>query len=68
MRERLLPRLVAEGNEAHWLHFVEEAVQFERKLAPLRGLAKGLPSDEEQPELWNQGSCLEVVCSDPVRS
>eukprot|EP00884_Botryococcus_braunii_P018181 jgi/Botrbrau1/5046/Bobra.37_1s0012.1 len=64
LRERLLPRLVAGGNAAHWLHFVEEAVQFERQLAPLRGLALGLPSDEEGPELWNRGSCLELVCSD----
>eukprot|EP00891_Asterochloris_glomerata_P000268 jgi/Astpho2/268/Aster-02159 len=61
LREHLLPRLAAQEHSEPWLHFVDEAVRFERELAPL----KGLPAEEDDstgPHLWAEGSCLEVIC------
>lgn len=71
LKEYQLPRLVKLENGALWLHFVEEAVAFERSLAPLRGLtmpAATSESAEMTAEPWNEGSCLELLATQPVRS
>ena len=72
LREHVLPRLARLGNAALWLHFVEQAVAFERALAPLRGLPPA-PADvdaagETTQEPWVQGSCLELLPTQPARS
>jgi hypothetical protein len=70
LKEHQLPRLAKLDNGALWLHFVEEAVSFERSLAPLRGLLMPMASPE-LPEItaepWNEGSCLELLATQPVR-
>lgn len=66
----MFPRLAKLANTALWLHAVEEAVSFERSLAPLRGLNMPVTSPElmeSTAEPWNQGSCLELLATQPVR-
>ncbi len=67
----MLPRLEALAAPALWLHMAEQAVVFERGLAPLRGLppsaSDAADGDADAPELWAPGSCLETVCANPVR-
>ncbi|KAL4536055.1 hypothetical protein Ndes2526A_g05602 [Nannochloris sp. 'desiccata'] len=38
VRNHVLPRLTYLNDAAAWLHFVDEAINFERGLAPLRGI------------------------------
>jgi hypothetical protein len=38
LRNHVLPRLAYVNDAAAWLHFVDEAIKFERALAPLRGV------------------------------
>ena len=73
LRAHVLPRLAAAGDSAVWLHFVDEAVAFERALAPLRGvltaslIANGGIQQEESVDdglgdgIAHPGSILEVV-------
>lgn len=66
----MLPRLEAARAPALWLHLAEQAVVFERGLAPLRGLPAArdaADADADAPELWAPGSCLETICANPVR-
>lgn len=52
LRTHLLPMLCAAGDRALWLHLADEAVTFERRLAPLRGCAAmpgSIDDDEEDP-------------------
>lgn len=65
----MLPRLAGLSNGALWLHFAEQAVAFERGLAPLRGLPMPAGSDElaeSTEEPWTDGSCLELLARQPV--
>ena len=69
LKEHVLPRLASMGNTALWLHFAEEAVAFERSLAPLRGLpmpagTEELAASTEEP--WTEGSCLELLARNDV--
>ena len=69
LREHVLPRLEALRAPALWLHLAEQAVVFERGLAPLRGLpaaGDAADADADAPELWAPGSCLETICANPV--
>ncbi|BDA46253.1 probable RAD50-interacting protein 1 [Coccomyxa sp. Obi] len=71
LREHVYPRLAKLANTALWLHAVEEAVSFERSLAPLRGLTMPVTSPElmeSTAEPWNQGSCLELLATQPAWS
>ncbi|KAK9906635.1 hypothetical protein WJX75_005264 [Coccomyxa subellipsoidea] len=66
LRDHVYPRLAKLANTALWLHAVEEAVSFERSLAPLRGLTMPMTSPElmeSTAEPWNQGSCLELLAT-----
>jgi hypothetical protein len=69
LRDHVYPRLAKLANTALWLHAVEEAVSFERSLAPLRGLSMPMTSPElmeSTAEPWNQGSCLELLATQLV--
>lgn len=65
--EHLLPRLLSEGTAQQllWTHFAEAATDFERKMAPLRGVSVvdngGGSSGEVLPPLATADGCLTVV-------
>jgi hypothetical protein len=57
LRNHVLPRLTSLNDAAAWLHFVDEAIKFERALAPLRGvvISTGDGSDGEGIGLGETG-------------
>ena len=65
--EHVLPRLLAEGavDRGLWTHFASAAINFERQLAPTRGVAVGGgpedSSDALLPPLVLADGCLTVV-------
>ncbi len=65
--EHVLPRLLAEGaaDRGLWTHFASAAIDFERQLAPARGVAVGVFSDDSSdallPPLVLADGCLTVV-------
>ncbi|KAK9853117.1 hypothetical protein WJX84_011625 [Apatococcus fuscideae] len=62
LRTSWLPRLAAMADANLWLHFAEKAVEFERNLAPLRGLPIPPGSAEgAAAQVWVHGGCMEVV-------
>ena len=69
LRGHVLPRLGELGDAAAWLHFVDEAIAFERNLAPLRGVVVvggGVgggddSSDSSSSAVLHAGSVLEVI-------
>jgi hypothetical protein len=77
LREHTLPRLARLGSAPLWLHWAEQAVAFERALAPLRGLPAAAADEggggadllggEAVAEPWAEGSCLELLATQPVR-
>ncbi|EFN58829.1 hypothetical protein CHLNCDRAFT_140664 [Chlorella variabilis] len=59
--EHLLPQLVEAGDPALWLHLADEAMQFERRFAPVRGASLALPVDEEFLSAAHPGSTIELL-------
>ena len=66
LRSHVLPRLAREGRPDLWLHFVAEAVAFERKMAPLRGFPVAASVDADIPEPWRRSSSISLICTHPV--
>lgn len=65
LRSHVLPRLVAAGDPALWLHYADEAIAFERSFTPLRGSTARLPDEEEFLSAAHPHSAVELLFSSP---
>jgi hypothetical protein len=56
VRHHVLPRLTYLDDDAAWLHYVDEAIKFERGLAPLRGTVALSDSMSGSQQLEGEGT------------
>lgn len=66
LRGHVLPRLADAADLPLWLHYADQAMAYERALAPLRGAAAALPGEEEDfLAAAHEGSALELLFERP---